>query len=118
MLKHAPRSSALPLQIAQPTSHGVSNAIVTTLPSAPITGKRASCVKPKLPLNSGVPVPPLGQCVYPFRDMKIGDSFFFELDARLVRKAACNWANRHHMKFTTRKLREDGKNGIRVWRIA
>jgi hypothetical protein len=51
---------------------------------------------------------------YPFREMAVGDSFFYH-NPRQIRVAAAMFAKRHPgYKFTTRKV--DG--GIRVWRIS
>ncbi len=53
---------------------------------------------------------------YPFRDMRIGDSFFVpHTDIRAiprVRSAASEWARRMGWEFTTRKV----EGGLRIWR--
>ena len=53
---------------------------------------------------------------YPFKDMKIGDSFFVECDKPKTKKLSSilGCAGRcKPMKFTVRQV----ENGIRTWRI-
>lgn len=64
---------------------------------------------------------------YPFNDMsEVHDSFFVEFtgddqrDAKIktsVRAAAHQYGHRHGMKFITRVVVENGKRGLRVWRL-
>jgi len=54
---------------------------------------------------------------YPFRDMKVGQSFYFkartEKEKDSVAVSACKYGNLHHMKFSTVK---DGA-GYRCGRV-
>lgn len=62
--------------------------------------------------------------LYPFKDMKIGDSFFVEGDRKKVgnvRGSLQFFKNRYGFVFTSR-FREEKQNGetvvgVRVWRI-
>lgn len=69
-------------------------------------------------IDSDIPVPSEAAnkgrtSVYPFGNMKVGDSFFTETEKERLRPAATQYARRNGVKFTTRK---EGA-GIRVWRI-
>lgn len=71
------------------------------------------------PIEKGIPIPEPkkgGPRKFPWRFMKIGDSFLVEGDRNQsnISALASQAARRLNMKFTTRK--ED--SGIRVWRIA
>jgi hypothetical protein len=68
----------------------------------------------EIKIERGVPLPEKRGLYnkYPFKQMKVGDSFIVPIDARIY--AAASWAGtRNGMKFSTRK------NGtcIRVWRV-
>ena len=73
-------------------------------------------------IEPNVPVAPRGggkgrAAKYPFRDMKVGDSFLVNgADPRKVIGAACAYvrASKSGWKFTTRKT----PDGHRCWRIA
>ena len=61
--------------------------------------------------------------LYPFRDMKAGQSFFvaigpdeFAKKKKLI-SAANNYASRTKTKLSYRSLVENGVAGVRVWRI-
>lgn len=70
-------------------------------------------------IESGVPVPELRvgrHCNFPFKEMKIGDSFFVSdtRDTSQVRSAASYFGIRNAgYRFTVRR---EG-NGVRVWRV-
>lgn len=62
---------------------------------------------------------------YPFDAMEIGDSVFVVGDpgmkvtpGRRMRSAAHVYARKRAIKFTVRRVEENGVIGARVWRIA
>ncbi len=63
-------------------------------------------------------------CLYTFKDMQVGDSFFVEGDKRKagsVRGSMQFFKSKHKFVFTSR-FREEKKNGetvvgVRIWRI-
>lgn len=66
-------------------------------------------------LNSKIPVPKRRGYEWPFRHMKVRDSFLVPkwMPDYRARNAASNYGRRHGMKFTTRIT----SDGLRVWRI-
>jgi hypothetical protein len=67
-------------------------------------------------IEKGVKLKDHPQKVYPFRDMEVGDSFYFEADAeqaKKLRSASANVTSRNGWKFSTLK---DG-SGYRCWRL-
>lgn len=50
---------------------------------------------------------------YPFRQMEVGDSFFYRGGENTIRTAASRAGSRQNKKFTIRQV----KDGYRVWRI-
>ena len=74
-------------------------------------------------IDRGVPVPTKGQrCMYPFKDMKVGDSFFIDTKDRdkgnmrnRVQSSSSRFAKMQDPKqqFCSRQL----EGGIRCWRI-
>lgn len=73
------------------------------------------------PIDRGVPLPPpkpLYQRKYPFRDMRVGDSFFAPGKTRQQLKTSIRYATCECRQFTTRRVTENGVTGLRVWRIA
>jgi uncharacterized protein (DUF2249 family) len=68
-------------------------------------------------IENDVPTPHRSQgprVSYPFREMKVGDSFVVPEDYEpQVRTSACAYGRRHGKIFTVRKRPE----GIRVWRM-
>jgi hypothetical protein len=72
----------------------------------------------QIKIDKGVPAPnehwSRNRVKYPFKSMEVGDSFFTETSRVAVTSAACGYARRNGVKFTTRS--ENG--GTRVWRIA
>jgi len=73
--------------------------------------------KPVFKIEKGIPIgmTRIGRPLYPFKEMKVGDSFLVERpeDVILVRSAAYTSAARLGMKFSCRKAGD----GMRVWRI-
>jgi hypothetical protein len=66
-------------------------------------------------IDKGIAIPELLRYRYPFRKMKIGDSFFvINRTANAITSAAYNYRPK---KFTARKHTEGGKKGIRCWRV-
>ena len=53
---------------------------------------------------------------YPWRDMKVGDSFFTLFPG--VRGAVQYAQRKKYGRYTVRKRKEDGVVGFRVWRVA
>ena len=56
---------------------------------------------------------------WPWRDMKIGDSFF--MPGKTIIKASREaWAAHHriNMKFACRTVTENGVKGVRIWRVS
>ena len=74
-------------------------------------------------VEKGIPIPPR-KCgtgrpaLYPFAEMKVGDSFAIE-SARKRQGRMCaiasDYGKRHGMRFTVRAI---GDGMLRVWRIA
>ncbi len=73
-------------------------------------------------IQSGIPIPkPKGNTkglstpIYPFKDMKLGNSFKFSLKKYAsVTALASKFGKKHNTKFTIRKMT---KTTARVWRI-
>lgn len=68
----------------------------------------------ELTITEGVPMPKDERRTrYPFRKMKVGDSFLVNFnDWDKVRSASYQWGRRHKKTFTCRRTEE----GIRCWR--
>jgi hypothetical protein len=72
-----------------------------------------------LSVERGVPLPPKSadRVIYPFGDMKIGDSFFAAgIAINRVSSAASLHGQRHGGRWTCRTVTEDGVRGTRCWR--
>lgn len=74
----------------------------------------------KIKVERGVPAPPrtASRTKYPFADMEVGDSFFMsaafpEHERGRVSAAACAYAKKHGVKFSTKVF----DTGVRTWRI-
>ena len=82
-------------------------------------------------IESGIPLP-MGQngSIYPWGEMQVGDSFFCESDddmSPMQRQNSAHSSVAHYRiinKLTnnqfgilTRRVKEDGKKGLRVWRV-
>lgn len=75
-----------------------------------------------LQVETGVPIPEPAQtpAVYPFRTMKVGDSFFLpelERGKRTIYSAASHAKRKGYGTFTVRRIHEPNA-GWRVWRVA
>tara|TARA_R100000664_G_C2718723_1_gene112917 strand:- start:285 stop:521 length:237 start_codon:yes stop_codon:yes gene_type:complete len=75
-------------------------------------------------INKDIPMPERNtprNNKYNFHKMGIGDSidmlYDFE-EAQRLRVAASNYGTRNSKKFTSRKVSEDDKTLLRLWRIA
>ncbi len=57
---------------------------------------------------------------YPFPEMEVGDSFFVpNKTTRDLCGTVAGWTKRHPgAKFTSRTVRENDIDGVRVWRVA
>ena len=64
-------------------------------------------------IDDGVPIP---RSKYPWREMKVGQSFFTE-DPK-VRAAGFEAGKRLNLKFVSRTVTENGIKGFRIWRTA
>lgn len=65
-------------------------------------------------IERGVPLDTERYVRYPFDKMKVGDSFFVELDTKRVASAASKYRRAHmEFKFAVRKV----SGGTRVWRV-
>jgi hypothetical protein len=95
-------------------------------PAAKSTGRRASTKTNRLSENgikieSGIPMPDAAGgrkarlAVWPFAELKVGESFVFLADQRRAASNAAAAAKRNKHKYTTRKL-PDGNT--RIWRVS
>lgn len=69
-------------------------------------------------ISKNIPIPAIPKTKYPFKDMKVGDSFLLDSNMKrtVVSIKCCQFAKKSNtgIKFTVRKL----KNGdIRCWRV-
>lgn len=58
-----------------------------------------------------------GKTKYPFHEMEVSDRIFVPCEDRSPATAAYTYGSRHGVKFTVRKVTEDGVVGLRIWRI-
>lgn len=82
---------------------------------------------PAIKIEKGVPLPPRRTALnWPFWDMVRGDSFFVacEDDSLVVKRTvariatpARKFGKANKCKFVARPVREDGKVGVRCWRV-
>ncbi len=81
-------------------------------------------MRPSIDLEVGVPIPPDGRMtrtIYPWNDMRPGDSFFVPLPdgpegktrRTSISRLACYTARKLDRYFTTRNV----EGGVRVWRV-
>ena len=69
-----------------------------------------------LTIDKGVALPPArAGRKYPFRLMKVGESFFAP---GITQDTMCSMVPRKYGKWATRVWREGNIGGVRVWRIA
>ena len=61
-----------------------------------------------------VPVANIGRPAYPFRDLSVGESFFV-LGGKSLNVGY--WHKQTGYRYTTRSVTENGRTGIRVWRV-
>ncbi len=65
-------------------------------------------------IDRGVPLDTSRYVRYPFAKMKVGDSFFVEIETKRVASAASKYRRKHlDYRFAVRKV----SGGTRVWRI-
>jgi len=73
-------------------------------------------------VKEGLPIPGIisRNNKYNFHRMEVGSCFTVEdynpLDAQRIRVAASNYGKRNNKKFVTRKIEENGKWKLRLWR--
>lgn len=86
--------------------------------SHPAITASTPCIK----IDKGVPLPRKGhnggrQAVYPWRQMGVGDSFVLR---ETVRSGKGMYAAEKltGFKFSSRRIIENGKSVIRIWRVA
>lgn len=65
-------------------------------------------------IDRGIPIPPARRCLYPWREMEVGDSFLMPGAPRQVANQISKAGRYYQRKFSYRKTAE----GIRVWRVA
>jgi hypothetical protein len=76
-------------------------------------------------LDQDLPIPPRPLnhslkprvAVYPWAQMRVGDSFFVPQGNRKSGFSTHGASKRYLAKYTTRKVAEDGIPGERVWRV-
>ena len=72
-------------------------------------------------IESHIPIPQAGhnkQRNYPFRDMLVGDSIFYDYEYTRKVASMCSYhSQRYGMKFLIQRVKENGVEGVRVWRI-
>ena len=71
---------------------------------------------PAIKIDKGIPLPKAAKrgSKYPWSEMKIGDSFFVEGEP----KGLYGSAKDYNVKIAVRKAVENGKSGVRVWRVS
>ena len=73
----------------------------------------------KIKIERGVKITPIttggGTHIFPFAEMKKGESFFYPSDSHKLQAASQSWRKRGNesVKFTVRQV----KGGARIWRI-
>ena len=73
-------------------------------------------------IEKGLPVPPK-RTKYPFGEMGVGDSVFFQIDffdgMSKQQLAAHQYGRKHGMKFRSQKVRytDTQPAGVRIWRV-
>ena len=74
----------------------------------------------EIKIDKNVPLPKLRSPLnkYPWADMQVGDSFFIPQDPATVRASLYSCTKWARIKIATRRVTENGVEGIRVWRIA
>lgn len=68
-------------------------------------------------IDKGVPVPAPYNAKYPWKSLKINDSFFIP-QAQRTQSNLHAAALQSKIKVKTRTVTENGVKGVRVWRIA
>lgn len=70
----------------------------------------------EIKIDKNVPIPPKHQ--YKFRELEVGDSFFVPGgDIKHLWSLASSAQRTNGFKFRMKTLRENGEQGVRVWRI-
>jgi len=71
-------------------------------------------------IDKNIPIPKAtSREKYPYASMEIGDSFIiFDKNRNTIGNATTYYSMKLNRKFITRKVVENGKEGIRIWRTA
>lgn len=84
--------------------------------------KAGKMVSSAVTLDDNVPMPNLtrtGVKLYPWDIMDVGQSFFVAGGKPNTWSTSCNKAGKKYgAKYATRKVVENGEEGVRVWRMA
>jgi len=68
-------------------------------------------------IEKNVPIPRSAHRKYPFLDMEKGDSVFLPVKGHVFSGSISHAARVLKAKFVTRQVTENGKHGVRVWRV-
>lgn len=81
---------------------------------------RLRSTAPAFAIEKGVPAPRTRpHPKYPFRQMEVGDSFFYAGGTAQQLRAASNYYRiRYGLRFVARAAVADGAYGARCWRVA
>lgn len=70
----------------------------------------------EIPIDDNVPIPAIHK--YPFRHLKVGQSFFAPgVTITLLSSYAWHYKQKFGFQYTMRSRIEQRKKGVRVWRI-
>lgn len=77
---------------------------------------------PQFKIDSNLPIPTRcgrgRRLLYPFDQLKNGQSFFVPNAKRSMAACAYLYGKRHKRTFVTSRVTEDGVQGLRIWRKA
>ena len=69
-------------------------------------------------IKKGIPLPDRYR-IYPFNEMQVGDCFDVPTDKQSkVISAASKYGKDKGIKFTSKRMKQDGNIFIRIWRIS
>jgi hypothetical protein len=71
----------------------------------------------KMAIEKGIPIPHYQRVEWPFKDMKVGDSFVAKLDRPSSRNSLYSQAKRERIKILCRSTPDLDVDEVRVWRI-
>ena len=119
--KRLPKLPKLPKTLSCPfLSRRVKNRL--TLVDVCVIGPLSKAKGQRMKIDKHIPPPQLAGRKYPFRDMQPGDSVFFVGENRADKHhpayaSARNYVKRHGWRIAVRTVVEDGRRGIRIWRV-